>query len=88
MQITNSRIESSFGKIMKFIRRKEGKFQSDIAEELGVAQTYISALENGVGSHEKYKEMIERMGYKCIITIHVDVIKEDENPLKFLVVEN
>lgn len=88
MQINNSRIESTFGRIMKFIRKKEGKFQSDIAKEFGVAQTYISALENGVGSHEKYKEMIEKMGYKCIINIHVDLIKNNENPLKFLVIEN
>lgn len=84
MQV-GSRIKSSFGEILKFLRKKDGFSQIDLAEELGCRQGYISALEKSSGSIDKYREVMENLGYDVIIKINVDVIKKGENPLMFTV---
>ena len=84
MQI-RERVTATIGDVLKFIRKKEGLFQSQLAEELNVGQGYVSALERSNGSIDKYKEVMEKLGYKVIVKINIDLIREDENPILFSV---
>lgn len=84
MQI-GSRVNAKIGEVLRFLRKKEGLFQSELAESLNVKQGYVSALERSMGSVEKYKEVIQQMGYTCTVTINFDINKKGENPLMFSV---
>lgn len=84
MQI-KERVTATMGDVLKFIRKKEGLFQSQLADELNVRQGYVSALERSNGSIEKYKDVMEKLGYQVIVKINFDLIKEGENPILFSV---
>lgn len=82
-----NRLSLTYGKMLKFARQKRGLSQNQMANETGMTQSYISALEQGVGSIDKYMEVLEKIGYKPIKAVNIDLIYEGELPLKFLIVD-